>query len=116
MTCPEIKQLLEAGFTHDEIMSFTPSTENPSPAQVEPETTGEQVEPETPVDNKVEPVPAPEVLPDYEKLTTSIEKLIKTIQASNLANASFNTKGETLEQEVDQIMSTLIRPERKENK
>lgn len=118
MTFQEISKLLDAGFTHDEIMGFT---DNPEPAKhsaaSEPE---KAAEPETPdptqEDDKKPSVSSPEPLPDVDKLTNSIDQLIKTIQASNLAHASFDNKSQTIDQEVDQIMSTLIRPERKDTK
>lgn len=117
MTFQEISKLLDAGFTHDEIMGFTdnPEPANPSAAS-DPEEAAPGAPDPTPEDDKKPSVSSPEPLPDVDKLTNSIEQLIKTIQASNLAHASFDNKSQTIDQEVDQIMSTLIRPERKDNK
>ena len=45
-------------------------------------------------------------------LETSIEKLVKTLQESNLKKASFNSAGtDSLEAQTDKIMASIIRPE-----
>ena len=113
MNYSEVKELLQAGFTAEEIrgMLTTPADnpqnpqENPQPAQPE-----EQPQP-------AQPQPAqPEHTQDAEKfnqLNATMEKLIKTIQSSNLNNSSFDKMNETdINTEVDKIMAGLIRPER----
>ena len=114
----EIKQLLDAGFTHDEIMSICGGNvsddkqvaSETSPA--EPETVKpEPVADTTPIESGQE-----KIYPDFDKLNQTMNQLIKTIQSSNLAHASFgNIKG-NIDDAVDKIMSEIIRPERKENK
>lgn len=114
----EIKQLLDAGFTHDEIMSIC-SENVPVVEQVAPEQTPDEpatVKPEPVADTTpIEPVQE-KSYPDFDKLNATMNQLIKTIQSSNLAHASFgNIKG-NIDDDVDKIMSEIIRPERKENK
>lgn len=114
----EIKQLLDAGFTHDEIMSIcggnvsdvkqvAPETPPAEPETVKPEPVADT----TPIESEQE-----KAYPDFDKLNQTMNQLIKTIQSSNLAHASFgNIKG-NIDDDVDKIMSEIIRPERKENK
>ena len=120
----EIKQLLDAGFTHDEIMSICGGNvadvkqvaSETSPAEpektqpVEPETV-KPVADTTPIESEQE-----KAYPDFDKLNATMNQLIKTIQSSNLAHASFGDIKGNIDDAVDKIMSEIIRPERKENK
>ena len=113
MNYSEVKELLQAGFTAEEIrgMLTTPSDnpqnpqDNPQPEQPQPEQPEEQPQPEQ-----------PEQPPDdarFNQLNATMEKLIKTIQHSNLNNNSFDRMKETdINSEVDKIMAGIIRPER----
>ena len=48
----------------------------------------------------------------FDQLNATMEKLIKTIQTSNLHTSSFDTnKAEDLNTQVDSIMKSIIRPE-----
>ena len=113
MNYSEVKELLKAGFTAEEIrtMLITPADnpqnpqDNPQPEQLE-----EQPQPEQP-----EKQPQPEQTQDawFNQLNDTMEKLIKTIQHSNLNNNSFDRMKETdINSEVDKIMAGIIRPER----
>jgi outer membrane biosynthesis protein TonB len=112
MTLQEVQKLIDAGFSHDEIMSFQQNPqENPQPEpQPEPDP---QPEPEPEPDPQQEP----EQHPDYNALNETMNRLIKTIQASNLQN---NTRDSIpvadLNKQVDDIMKSIIRPEKEENK
>lgn len=115
MNYSEVKELLQAGFTAEEIrgMLITPS-DNPQNPQENPQP--EQQEQPQP-DQPAQPQPAqPEQPQDdtkFNQLNATMEKLIKTIQSSNLNNSSFDKMKETdINTEVDKIMAGLIRPER----
>lgn len=112
MTFTEIKTLLDAGFSKDEIMSLEQTGEvtrivsDPVPA---------------PADDPVpDPAPADDPVPDqaqavpdpiFTQLNENIGKLIKTIQSSNLANNSVEKPGGVdLNKTVDSIMESIIRP------
>ena len=113
MNYSEVKELLQAGFTAEEIrgMLITPPDnpqnpqDNPQPEQPQPEQPEEQPQPEQ-----------PEQTPDdakFNQLNDTMEKLIRTIQHSNLNNNSFDHMKETdINSEVDKIMAGIIRPER----
>ena len=127
MTYSEVKELLAAGFTHDEIMGFSQES-NPQFPQSNPQ--------ETPNVSSTVPAEHPEKLPDqeqdpaavsadlsaaapentndqrFDQLNATMEKLIKTIQTSNLHTSSFDTnQAEDLNTQVDSIMKSIIRPE-----
>ena len=119
MNYSEVKELLQAGFTAEEIrgMLTTPvdnpqnPQDNPQPEPKQPE---EQPEPKQPEE---QPQPKqPEQTQDdakFNQLNATMEKLIKTIQHSNLNNNSFDHMKETdINSEVDKIMAGIIRPER----
>ena len=117
MNYSEVKELLQAGFTAEEIrgMLTTPSDnpqnpqDNPQPKQPE-----EQPEPKQP-EEQPEPKQPEQTQDDakFNQLNATMEKLIKTIQHSNLNNNSFDRMKETdINSEVDKIMAGIIRPER----
>lgn len=127
MTYLEVKELLAAGFTHDEIMGFTQES-NPQFPQSNPQatpnvsSTGPADHPEESQNQEQDPAAgtadqsaaAPENTNDqrFDQLNATMEKLIKTIQTSNLHTSSFDTnKAEDLNTQVDTIMKSIIRPE-----
>ena len=119
MNYSEVKELLQAGFTAEEIrgMLITP-TDNPQNPQDNPQTKQpeEQPEPKQPEDQP-EPVQPEQPQEDakFNQLNATMEQLIKTIQSSNLNNNSFDHLKETdINKEVDKIMAGLIRPEREQ--
>lgn len=120
MNYAEVKSLLDAGFTVDEIRSigFPQNPQNnsqePKKEPVDPDkkpVEPAQVEPE-PKDAETPPDPVEE---KFNQLTGSIEKLIKTIQVSNLNRTSMDTNNNPadIDKQVDSIMAGLIRPEKK---
>ena len=115
MTFSEIKELLDSGFSRDDIMTLAGSVSpDPVPADLgpEPEPEPDPAPAEDPVpDPAPAPAPAPAAAPDpiTKQLNDNISKLIKTIQASNLINNTAD-KLPDLNKEVDSIMESLIRP------
>lgn len=127
MNLETVKQLLDAGFTHDEIMGFN----NPQNSQVIPQDNinnsqdeahtqpvGDQPGPESePVSDHQEnnQEPQNDYNERFDALTNMIEDVKKSIQASNLQNNFVETvKQASLEKQVDDIMKTIIRPEKEE--
>ena len=128
MNLETVKQLLDAGFTHDEIMSFN----NPQNPQVIPQdnTTNSQDDTHTQPDGD-QPGPESEPVSDHQEnnqepqndynerfdaLTNMMEDVKRSIQASNLQNNFVETVNQaSLEKQVDDIMKTIIRPEKEEN-
>ena len=115
MNYSEVKELLQAGFTAEEIrgMLTTPEDnpqnpqENPQPDQPEQPQPDQLAQPQ-PVQPEQTQAEA-----QFNQLNATMEKLIKTIQSSNLNNSSFDKMKETdINTEVDKIMAGLIRPER----
>ena len=113
MTGDQVLKLLESGFTVDEIRKMQePAPEPQQDPQPEP-----QQEPEP--ERQQEPTPEPQQDPEPSEtekrlgaLETSIEKLVKTLQESNLKKASFNSDpADSLEAQTDKIMASIIRPE-----
>lgn len=107
MTLQEVQKLIDAGFSHDEIMSFQQNPQdNPQPEQ-QPEPEPEP-QPEPEPEQQPEPKPQPEQ-PDYNALNETINRLIKTIQASNLQNATRESLPVIdLNKQVDDIMKSII--------
>ena len=113
MNYSEVKELLQAGFTAEEIrtMLTTPADnpqnpqDNSQPEQTQPEQPEEQHMPEQPEQTQDDT--------KFNQLNATMEKLIKTIQHSNLNNNSFDHMKETdINSKVDEIMAGIIRPER----
>lgn len=113
MNYSEVKELLQAGFTAEEIrtMLITPADnpqnpqDNPQPEQPQPEQSEEKPQPEQPEQTQDDA--------RFNQLNETMQKLIKTIQSSNLNNSSFDKMKETdINTEVDKIMAGIIRPER----
>lgn len=113
MTVDQVFQLLDKGFTRDDIMKLTEANvvTDAQPEQTEPEPQETQPEPEQ------KPVTQPEEQEQTGKRLDSIEqsisKLVNAIQLQNLRNDSFGSSGETLEEKTDKIMASIIRPEKK---
>lgn len=124
MTVDQVFQLLDKGFTRDDIMNLTENdvVKDAQPEQTEPvpqETPTEPVPQETPTQPEQKPVTQPENKEQdqtgkrLDSIEQSISKLINAIQLQNLRNDSFGSSGETLEEKTDKIMASIIRPEKK---
>lgn len=111
MTGDQVLKLLESGFTVDEIRKMQePAPEPQQEPQQEPEPEPERQQ-ETAPEPQKEPEPS-ETEKRLGALETSISKLVKTLQESNLKSASFNSAGtDSLEAQTDKIMASIIRPE-----
>lgn len=119
MNYSEVKELLQAGFTAEEIRGMlTTPADNPQNPQDNPQPKQPEEQPE-PKQSEEQPQPKqPEQNPDdskFNQLNDTMEKLIRTIQHSNLNNNSFDHMKETdINSEVDKIMAGIIRPEREQ--
>ena len=116
-------KMLDAGFTKDEIMKLIPAepmtsqaeaaADDPEPVETEP---AAQTEPEQKAPDP-EPGPAADKNAAMEKRLSGIEKsisdLMKTIQAENRKHDSFGGSPESLDEQTDRIMESIIRPETK---
>ena len=111
MNYSEVKELLQAGFTAEEIrgMLINPS-DNPKNPQDNPQP--EQPQPEQPEQPQPEQPEQPQDDARFNQLNATMEKLIRTIQHSNLNNNSFDKKEADIDTQVDKIMAGIIRPER----
>ena len=132
MNYSEVKELLQAGFTAEEIRSMmNPHANNPQNTQINPQaentndsTGGSENDSEKSAHREHDPAgdhqfqavaPAENTNDDekFNQLNATMEKLIKTIQSSNLNNNSFDHMKETdINSKVDEIMAGIIRPER----
>ena len=120
MKLSEINRLLDAGFTHDEIMSLsTESTENPQdekPTSVQNEKPADEKKQDSVSDEKPgadqqtenKPDPISELKDLFADLKKSNDELKKTIQESNLKKDSFGGQLENLDKQVDDIMTSII--------
>lgn len=109
MNFSEVKQLLDAGFTAEEIRQMIPPTDEHRPEEaVTPE---EELQSEQQEQPEPQPAAAPELDEKLTGLNNTINQLIKTIQASNLQNNFRDSTPEVeLEKQVDDIMKSIIRP------
>lgn len=116
----EVLKLVDAGFTADEIRQMmNPQQNNPQNSQENPqepvvelvydESIAEEYKKEQ-EEKKENPVPQED--PRFDQLNETMQKLIKTIQTSNLRNNSIQSMTETdINTQVDKIMAGIIRPE-----
>lgn len=131
MNYSEVKELLQAGFTADEIRQMmNPQANNPQNSQINPQAEntndsncGSENGSEKTAHRDQDPAGDQQILaaaaeaipnnPNFDQLNSTMEKLIKTIQSSNLNNSSFDSIAKPdLNAEVDKIMAGIIRPER----
>lgn len=94
MNFTEIKELLDKGFTPEQVMQLNAQ---PAPDVSEPET--KQPDPET-------ETPAGVTAEQFNALQQSINELTKTIQANAIAN---NTTGQSVEKDMD-ILANILNP------
>lgn len=124
MNYAEVKELLNAGFTAEEIRGFFPQNpqNNTQAEKIElsaniPENSSEKTS-DTQGDQSGAPADQENTKqentnnPIFESLNQNISKLIKTLQVSNLHNNSVQSQTEPdITKQVDDIMSSIIRPE-----
>ena len=113
MRYEEIINLLDRGFTPDQITALTgAAAPDPEPAPADPEPDPE------PVPADPEPAPAdPEPDPEISRLNGEIENLKKQLQAQNIKTQSVSILPGDRET-VESVLATIIRPpfEHKDNK
>ena len=144
MTVEQVLTLVEKGFTRDDIMkltgdgSFTSTVSasdsgtagaDPGPVSSRPdqdakpdakqvnagpaENAKDDPEPKEPAAAAAEPTETEKRLDSIEQ---SISKLIKSIQANNLKSDAFGKQADSLEEQTDRIMASIIRPEHNKGK
>ena len=118
MNYSEVKELLNAGSTAEEIRSMMPAeTVNPQNSQDNPQEKVPEAQNNDDCAQNPGVIAAPKAQENDEKfnqLNATMEKLIRTIQSSNLNNNSFDKTNEAdIDSQVDAIMAGIIRPERK---
>ena len=126
MNYEEVKQLLDAGFTADEIRGFFPQNPQNNTQETKPEHSTETIvkdsekdpapgldQARTPADQE-NAKPENTNIPGLDSLNQNISKLIRTLQVSNLRSNSVQSQTEPdITKQVDDIMSSIIRPEHK---
>ena len=123
MTAQEILQLMQGGFTHDEIMHLCSPDTVPSPAPA-PEPTPTPADEPTPAPDPV-PAPAPDPVPAPEPDQPSISDLIKANQdlqlqvakltstmQSNAIASSMIPGGMPKAPDASDVLAQIIRPTR----
>ena len=139
MTVEQVLTLVDKGFTRDDIMKLTgdgsftstvPAADSgtagadPGPVSSRPdqdakpdakqvnagpaENAKDDPEPKEPAAAAAEPTETEKRLDSIEQ---SISKLIKSIQANNLKSDAFGKQADSLEEQTDKIMASIIRPE-----
>lgn len=122
MKLQDVQNLLDKGFSHDEIMSFIneEKPEEKKPEEKPEEKKPEEKKPEEKKPEEKKPEEKPEeksaVETRMDKIENMFSELIKTMQTSNINNSIFNKTSADEEKSVDDILSTLIRPERNDKK
>lgn len=123
MNYSEVKELLNAGFSADEIRQMmNPQVNNPQNPQnnTQPEEPGPVVEAQENEalrsdEHQDREEEAQKDDAKFNQLNETMTKILSAIQSANLQNNSFDSINKTdLNSEVDKIMGSIIRPERKE--
>lgn len=112
MTVDQVFQLLDKGFSRDDIMKLT-ETDVVTDAQPEPQPEPQETESEPKPVTQPEEQEQDQTGKRLDSIEQSISKLVNAIQLQNLRNDSFGSSGETLEEKTDKIMASIIRPEKK---
>ena len=121
MTVNQVFQLLEKGFTRDDIMKLESAKAEGIPEQKEEpqkeepqkeEPKKEEPEKEDPKEEqKKDPPEKTETEKRLDSIESNIASLVKAIQQQNLKNDHFDNPADTLEEQTDKIMASIIRPE-----
>ena len=111
MTVDQVFQLLEKGFTRDDIMKLesvkAEGIQEPKEEPKKEEPKKEEPKEET----KQDPPEKTETEKRLDSIESNIASLVKAIQQQNLKNDHFDTPADTLEEQTDKIMASIIRPE-----
>lgn len=137
MTVEQVFTLLEKGFSRDDIMQLIGDGSPTSPhvpetdsgtAGADPGQDRSSPVPDAKPEKEISAGPAADAADDPEpepaaaaeptatekrldSLEQSISKLIKSIQANNLKSDAFGKQADSLEEQTDKIMASIIRPE-----
>lgn len=106
MKAEDILKLIDAGFSHDEIIALN------GPAEAEP-VKEHTVEPEPEQTQEPQQAPAPAEDPNakrYDELLQAVQKLTGAIQAENIRNSN-NRAEET--KTAEQIMAEVLLPQKR---
>lgn len=125
MTSLEVLKLINAGYTKAEIEAMDnpqntqDNTQDKQPEQPEqlPDKQSEQLpdkQPEQP--EQPTGITAQDFMDWMKKVNDSMDKVVRTMQASNLQNDTIDSVGKDMTANVDKIMQSIIRPEQKEVK
>ena len=120
MNYSEVKELLQAGFTADEIRTMLTTNpqnpqNNPQPEEPGPVVEAQENEALRSDDHQDQEAEAQKDDAKFNQLNETMTKILSAIQSANLQNNSFDSINKTdLNSEVDKIMGSIIRPERKE--
>ena len=120
MNYSEVKELLQAGFTADEIRTMlTTNPQNPQnnsqPEEPGPVVEAQENEALRSEDHQDREEEAQKDDAKFNQLNETMTRILSAIQSANLQNNSFDSINKTdLNSEVDKIMGSIIRPERKE--
>ena len=118
MTSTEILKLIDAGYTKAEIEALDNpqnSQDNPQDQQPDQQKDQQQDQKQDQQQDQQKDT-AQEFMNWMKKVNDSMEKVIKTMQASNLQNDSVDSVGKDINANVDKIMQSIIRQEQKEVK
>ena len=138
MTVEQVFTLLDKGFSRDDIMKLTgdgsftstvPAADSgaagadPGPDPSLPDQAAKPVNAGPAENAKDDPEPEPaaaaaeptETEKRLDSIEQSISKLIKSIQATNLKSDAFGKQADSLEEQTDRIMASIIRPEHNNN-
>lgn len=126
MTVDQVFQLLEKGFTRDDIMKLEgvkaegiqepkeEQKEDPKkedPKKEDPKKEDPKKEEPKKEEQKQDPPEKTETEKRLDSIESNIASLVKAIQQQNLKNDHFDTPTDTLEEQTDKIMASIIRPE-----
>ena len=119
MTIQDVTRLLDAGFSKDEILALVQdpaaSTEQETEQSPEEEKPAEQEQnqEQSQEQNQEQNQHADETEKRLSSIEASINSLVKAFQKENLLKDRIQSNDETLEQQTDDIMKSIIRPEHK---
>ena len=116
MKYSEVKELLQAGFTADEIRQMEPQendTQENNPQENNPQDSQENPQPEqSKPEEPAEADPIAELKELFQGLKESNDNLARVIQASNVQNASFGSNSvDDINKKAEDALRTLIRPD-----
>ena len=108
---------MDAGFNKDEILALVQDPAASTEQEKEPEQEKPAEQEQNQEQEKEQPIeqenPADETEKRLSSIEASINSLVKAFQKENLLKDRIQSNDETLEQQTDEIMKSIIRPENK---